>query len=165
MLCFCLFIHTTLKVVPVSAKLCRGCENILSTGNAQALAHFPPHTHAEMHLNQPIRSSRGFLITKTGPLPCPNDWVLAFKQTHTPCLRLKKHAAPLKHKWTHAQLRLTPWPPTHYRSWSKRMMLGLSVYQRRMVGKKKFGQRVIRCSSASAQTSSSRQRPPLFTSS
>lgn len=116
--------------------------------------HIPTHTHAKMHLNQPIRSSRGSLITKTGQLPCPNDGVFFLTPTQETYRPMETHTTQ-----THTL------PPNSLQvHWSKRMMLGLTIYQRRMVGKEEFGQRVAHCSSASAQTSSSRQQPPLFTS-
>lgn len=92
------------------------------------------HTHAEMHLNQPIRSSRGSLITKTGSLPCPNDGVLTCKhtnartntseilvwlQTHETLIHSVHTVAytpPLPETHTQTQFKHTRGPQTHYGS-------------------------------------------------
>lgn len=112
------------------------------------------HIHAEMHLNQPIRSSRGSLITKTGSLPWPNEGVLTCKHTHAHTntavilvwlqtqetlirrihihvhtqLHTRRPPPPWKQKHTQTQFKHTRGPNSLWVRWSKRMMLSVTAY-------------------------------------
>lgn len=176
-LCVCVCLS---KVFPLSVKFFWGCENIPSSGNAEALAHTCIHTHTHIHtemcLNQPIRSSRGSLITKTGSLPCPNDGALTYNHTHT-CTETRDALICMcggihsyirtAHLETQARTHTTQtheWPQLIMRPLIKKNDPLVTIYQRRMERKEEFGQKAARCGSVAAHTGSSWLQPPLFTS-